>query len=125
MSKLLGVLVALVIFGALPAIAAAQTPPSEGDTVSSGNTQDADIEQEAEAGQGGEAAHEAGGDFRGHGGGRVHGDSGGVGGGGGGVGGVTLARTGFDSWILAVLGGLSLAGGIGLLAAQRRGRPHA
>ena len=40
----------------------------------------------------------------------------------GGVGGVTLARTGFDAWALALLGGLSLAGGIGLLAAQRRGR---
>ena len=47
--------------------------------------------------------------------------------GGGGVGGgevqsVTLARTGFDAWVLALLGGVSLAGGLGLLAAQRRGR---
>ncbi len=42
--------------------------------------------------------------------------------GGGGAQGVTLARTGFDAWVLAVIGGLSLAGGLGLLAAQRRGR---
>ena len=35
---------------------------------------------------------------------------------------VSLARTGFDAWALALLGGLSVAGGIGLLAAQRRGR---
>ena len=163
MSKLLGVLIALVIFGALPAVAAAQTPPGEGDTVSSGNTQDAEIEQEAEAGGNGHHGHHgsgggnagnqaaicqqnaggdavcdinqtqnfgAGGDHRRHrghgghdrdhgvGGGAVHG----VGGIGGGVGGVRLAVTGFDAWILAALGGLSLAGGLGLLAAQRRGR---
>jgi hypothetical protein len=36
-------------------------------------------------------------------------------------GGVTLARTGFDAWVLALFGGLSLAGGLGLIAAQRRG----
>ncbi len=164
MSKLLGVLIALVIFGALPAMAAAQTPPEEGDTVSSGNTQDADIEQEAEAGGnggnghhghhgrgGGNAGNQAaicqqnaggdavcdinqeqnfgvGGHVRGHG--RFHDRDHGVGGGavhgvggiGGGVGGVRLAVTGFDAWILAALGGLSLAGGLGLLAAQRRGR---
>ena len=41
---------------------------------------------------------------------------------GGGVGGVTLARTGSDAWILALVGGVALAGGLGLLAAQRRGR---
>jgi hypothetical protein len=53
-------------------------------------------------------------------------DAGHVGGvGGGGVGGVTLARTGFDAWVLALIGGLSLAGGLGLLAAQRRGRLNA
>ncbi len=34
---------------------------------------------------------------------------------------VPLARTGFDAWMVALLGGLSLAGGLGLLAAQRRG----
>ena len=45
-----------------------------------------------------------------------------VGHGGGGVGGVTLARTGSDVWILALVGGVALAGGLGLLAAQRRGR---
>ncbi len=51
------------------------------------------------------------------------------GGSGGGIGGgsesVTLAQTGFDAWVLALLGGLSLAGGLGLLAAQRRGRLNA
>jgi hypothetical protein len=40
----------------------------------------------------------------------------------GGVGGVVLARTGFEAWILALVGGAALAGGIGLLALQRRGR---
>jgi hypothetical protein len=59
----------------------------------------------------------------GHGGGVTTGHVGGVG--GGGVGGVTLARTGFDAWVLALIGGLSLAGGLGLLAAQRRGRLNA
>ena len=34
---------------------------------------------------------------------------------------VPLARTGFDAWIIVLLGGVSLAGGLGLLAAQRRG----
>jgi hypothetical protein len=53
------------------------------------------------------------------GGGHVSGGGGGV---GGGVQSVTLARTGFDAWVLALLGGLSVAGGLGLLAAQRRGR---
>ena len=33
-----------------------------------------------------------------------------------------LARTGFDAWVLALIGGVSVAGGLGLLAAQRRGR---
>ncbi len=37
---------------------------------------------------------------------------------------VTLARTGFDTWVLALIGGVSLAGGLGLLAAHRRGRPN-
>ena len=41
---------------------------------------------------------------------------------GNGVQSVSLARTGFDAWVLALLGGISVAGGIGLLAAQRRGR---
>jgi LPXTG-motif cell wall-anchored protein len=74
----------------------------------------------------------------GHGGGHVNGHGGhnghgGVGGGnvtsfghggghGGGVGGVTLAATGADAWILALVGGVALAGGLGLLVAQRRGR---
>ena len=46
----------------------------------------------------------------------------GVRGHGGGVGGVTLARTGFDAWVLALIGGISLVGGLGLFAAQRRGK---
>jgi len=29
---------------------------------------------------------------------------------------------GLDAWVLALLGGVALAGGLGLLAAQRRGR---
>jgi hypothetical protein len=83
-----------------------------------------DINQSQHFNTGGHARH------RGHGGHNGHGGHGGDGGfvhgvGGGGVGGVTsvaLARTGFDAWILAALGGLALAGGLGLLAAQRRGR---
>jgi hypothetical protein len=40
----------------------------------------------------------------------------------GGVGGgVPLAQTGFDAWIVALLGGLCLTGGLTALAAQRRG----
>jgi hypothetical protein len=177
MSKVVGMLVALALFGALPAVAFAQTPPDGGDTISSGNTQDADIEQEASAGAGGNAGNQAAivqqnagddaiaeinqtqnfnaggvghGRVHGHGGhghghvhghgGRVHGVGGvgvrgvggvgggvggvggGVGGVGGGVGGVGLAVTGFDAWILALVGGAVVAGGLGLLAAQRRGR---
>ena len=150
MSKVLGMLVALAIFAAIPAVAFGQ------DTISSGNTQDGDIDQSASAGSGGNAGNQGaivqqnagrdanaavnqqqnfstgganvtgrGGDFRGHGhGGRNFGQGGGVGvsgvGGGGGVGGVTLARTGFEAWALALMGGLSVAGGLGLLAAQRR-----
>ncbi|HEX2135912.1 MAG TPA: hypothetical protein VHG30_08395, partial [Microvirga sp.] len=58
MTKVIAMLVALALFGAIPAVAAAQTPPGEGDTVSSGNTQDADLEQEAEAGHGGNAGNQ-------------------------------------------------------------------
>jgi hypothetical protein len=157
MSKVVGMLAALALFCALPAMAFAQTPPGGGDTISSGNTQSGEIEQEASAGAGGNAGNQgaivqqnAGDDaiaevnqsqnfrtggavthgrFHGHGHGRFHG--GGVGGGvgvrgggvgGGGVGGVGLAVTGFDAWIVALIGGGLLAGGLGLLAAQRRGR---
>jgi len=162
MSKVVGMLVALALFCALPAVGFAQTPPDGGDTISSGNTQDADIEQEASAGAGGNAGNQAaivqqnagddaiaevnqtqnfqaGGAVvrdrgfvqgRVHGvggrvggvGGRVGGVGGRVGGVGGGVGGVGLAVTGFDAWILALVGGAVFAGGLGLLAAQRRGR---
>jgi hypothetical protein len=162
MSKVLTLLLALALFAAIPAVASAQgtTPSGDGDTVSSGNAQEGEIEQDADAGAGGNAGNQAcliqqnagrdanaacnqeqnfrsggdvdvngvgGGDVdRFHGGGDNDVDSVGVGGvGGGGVGGVTLARTGFDAWALALLGGLSLAGGIGLLAAQRRGRVSA
>jgi hypothetical protein len=156
MSKVLGMLVALAIFAAVPAVAFGQ----DGDTVSSGNSQEGEIEQSASAGSGGNAGnqgaivqqnagrdanaavnqsqnfrtgganvHGRGGDFdnNGHGGGHGHGGVGGagvhgVGGGGGGVGGVTLARTGFEAWAVALMGGAALAGGLGLLAAQRRGR---
>jgi LPXTG-motif cell wall-anchored protein len=37
-----------------------------------------------------------------------------------GVSGVSLARTGFDAWILVVIGGVALAGGLGILTVQRR-----
>jgi len=85
----------------------------QGDTVNQGRT----------FGQGGGNFNNGHG--HGHGGGNVtsfgHG-GGNVGVGGGGVGGVNLARTGSDAWILALVGGVALAGGLGLLAAQRRGR---
>jgi hypothetical protein len=158
MSKVLTLLVALAMFAAVPAVASAQgTPPSGGgDVVSSGNEQEGEIEQDAEAGSGGNAGNQAcliqqnaGRDANaacnqeqnfttsqdtnnnGEGGGDVdhvdhdkdgvttHGVGGGV---GGGVQSVTLARTGFDAWVLALIGGLSVAGGLGLFAAQRRGR---
>jgi hypothetical protein len=175
MTKVIGMLVALAMFCAMPAVALAQdSGESSGDTVSSGNTQEGEIEQDADGGDGGadggdggDAGNQAaicqqnagrdancsidqsqsfGGDtfvdnddngvdddddVNGEGGGDVDNDndndndnvtSGGV---GGGVNSVTLARTGFDAWVLALIGGLSLAGGLGLLAAQRRGRLNA
>src|SRR5215218_9067775 len=154
MSKVLGMLVALAIFAAVPAVAF-------GSDNASHNEQSGHIDQSASAGSGGNAGNQAaivqqnagrdanaavnqqqnfstgganvtgrGGDFRGHGhGGRNFGQGGGVGvrnfgvggGGGGGVGGVTLARTGFEAWILALIGGAALAGGVGMLALRRRG----
>ena len=160
MSKVLAMLVALAIFAVVPAVASAQgTPPDDnGDVISSGNTQSGEIEQNAQAGAGGNAGNQAaliqqnagrdanaavnqeqnfstggadvngrhhghgGDDDNGHGRGGVGGFGVGGHGVGGGVGGVSLARTGFDAWILALLGGGALAGGLGLLAAQRRGR---
>jgi len=71
-------------------------------------------------GQGGGGQFGQGGGQGGGGGGQFGQGGGGVG--GGGVQSVQLARTGFDAWMLALLGGLSLAGGLGLLVAQRRGR---
>ena len=165
MSKLLTMLVVLALFGAMPAIASAQgTQPGGGggNTISSGNTQDGDIDQDADADDGGNAGNQAcliqqnagrdanaaceqtqnfAVDAEDRDGDGVHDDEEGVGGddedvetfgvggahgvggvGGGGVQSVTLARTGFDAWVLALIGGAALAGGLGLLAAQRRGR---
>jgi len=180
MSKVVGMLVALAAFFALPAVAFAG-----GDNVSSGNTQSGTISQgasggdstanggdggsgggdggDASSGNGGDAGNQAaivqqnaGGDanasinqsqsFGGDssiGGGDDDccdddGDDDDVDGdgdddddvsvsgtGGGSVESVTLARTGFDAWLLALFGALSLAGGISLLAVQRRGRTDA
>jgi hypothetical protein len=50
MSKLGAMIVALVLFGAMPAAAAAQIQPGGGDTVASGNTQDGSISQGAQGG---------------------------------------------------------------------------
>src|SRR5829696_4395658 len=52
MSKVLGMLVALAIFAAVPAVAFGQ------DNASSGNSQDADIDQSASAGSGGNAGNQ-------------------------------------------------------------------
>jgi len=158
-SKVVGTLICLAIFAALPSVAfgGSRGPAPRGDTVSSGNTQSGDIDQSASAGSGGNAGNQAaivqqnagrdanaavnqqqnfstgganvhgrGGDhFRGHGGdinGHGHGGVSSFGvGGGGGVGGVSLARTGFEAWILALIGGAALAGGVGMLALRRRG----
>ena len=166
MTKVIGMLVALAVFAAMPAVAFAG-----GDNISSGNEQNAEIDQGAAGGDGGDGGGDGGdagnqaaivqqnagddananveqeqnfgggdGDNDGEGGGDDDNDgddNDGVGGGddddynvtssgiGGGSESVTLARTGFDAWVLALLGGLSLAGGIGLLATQRRGRLNA
>jgi LPXTG-motif cell wall-anchored protein len=177
MTKVIGMLVALAVFAAMPAVAFA------GD-VSSGNTQDGEINQGASGGDstanggdggsggsGGDASSGDGGDAgnqgaivqqnagddanasinqeQNFGGGGGDGDDDGddgdhdgdgddsdhdgddddVSGGdddhdgvGGGSESVELAETGFDAWILALVGGLALAGGLGILVAQRRGR---
>ena len=173
MSKVIGMLVALAMFCAMPAVAFAQ---ESNDNVSSGNTQNGEINQGAQGGSadGGDADGGSGDD-----GGDAQGGDGGEGGDAGNqacliqqnagddanaeceqeqnfggdtfvdndgdgvddddevhhegdvheggvshnsVQGVTLARTGFDAWVLALIGAFSLAGGIGLLVAQRRGR---
>ena len=155
MSKLLTMLVSLALFGAVPAVAAAQgtepgTQPGAGGNVSSGNTQTGNIDQDGAANQACLIQQNAGRDAnaacsqeqnvgtgnagtegtgvrstgvtgtQGVGTSGVTGTSGGVG--GGSVQSVSLARTGFDALVLALLGGVSVAGGLGLLAAQRRGR---
>ncbi len=59
MSKFLGMLVALAMFAVLPAVASAQgTQPGGGDVISSGNTQEGEIEQSASAGSGGNAGNQ-------------------------------------------------------------------
>ena len=173
MPKVIGMLVALAVFCAMPAVAFAQ---DSNDNVSSGNTQDADIDQgaaggSADGGSAGGGGVDGDGDGDGCGGDAAGGD-GGEGGDAGnqaaicqqnagddarcdidqsqnfegdtfvdvdgdgvdddddvhvdrrhhGVQGVRLARTGFDAWVLGLVGAVALAGGIGLLAAQRRGR---
>jgi hypothetical protein len=35
---------------------------------------------------------------------------------------VTLARTGFDAWMLGLVGGIAVIGGIAMLVARGRGR---
>ena len=152
MTKTIGVLVALAMFCAIPGVAFAQIevdPPVLSDTVGDEATQNNSTGQNADADDGNAANQNAtcqqisggnsncsinqsqeqnivrgdvgvGGDDDG-----VSGDDDGVtgdGGVGGGVESVTLARTGFDAWVLALVGGLALAGGLALLVAQRRGR---
>ena len=149
MYKVIGLLIALAMFLAFPAVSFAQE-----------EVEQEEIDQENETTQGAEAEASGGGNANatnqnqscqivagGDGecdqsqsvvnqgdtvvSGRTHHDNGhnGDNGHGGGVGGgsvhsVTLARTGFDAWVLALIGGVSLAGGLGLLVAQRRGRLH-
>ena len=182
MTKVIGMLVALAMFCAMPAVAFAGTS-EDGNAVGGDNS----IDQGGSAGSGGSGGDgtdddgggggeggdgegdggdnnqqaaicsqttadgdndceidqsiNGGGEGGGEGDGGGDGDDGGEGGGdssddddvtssGGGTGGgsvesVTLAQTGFDAWVLALIGGLSLAGGLGLLAAQRRGRLNA
>jgi hypothetical protein len=156
MSKVIGMLAALAIFAAVPAVAFGQgtSPSGGGNTVSSGNTQTGTLNQSASAGAGGNAGNQGaivqqnagrdanaavsqsqnfstggaagvtsrGAGFRNRGVGVTSRGGGVVTTSRGGVGGVVLARTGFEAWILALVGGAALAGGIGLLALQRRGR---
>ena len=185
MTKVIGMLVALAMFAAMPAVAFAGSS-SDGDNVSSGNTQDGTIDQgaaggdsSASGGDGGSGSDDGDGGSGGDAGSGDGGDAGNQaaicqqnagedancsidqsqsfgggddgdgdssdddgsdddsdddssddddvtsGGTGGGVDSVTLAQTGFDAWVLALIGGLSLAGGLSLLVAQRRGRLNA
>ena len=167
MKKVLAMLAVLALFGAIPAVAAAQTEPDGGgDTVSSGNTQNSGIDQGAQGG-GDAVGGDSDGDGHGDGSGDAAGGDGnagnqaavcqqnaggdadcdidqsqrfgddsfvdndgdgvndrdehrGVHGVGSGVGHVGLARTGFDTWILALIGVLAVAGGLAMLATQRR-----
>jgi hypothetical protein len=153
MKKVLTLIVALVALGAIPSIAAAQPGVEIDQDADVVRSPGATVGQQA-AGcqfQGGGPGDRScsidqsqninrnvtnrvgvtrfgqGGHVHGHGGFGVGGAGvTGVGGvSGGGVGGVTLARTGADAWILALIGGLAVAGGVGILAAQRRGRLNA
>ena len=142
MSKVLSLLVALALFAAVPAVAGAQTPQpggsGTGNTVT-GNTQTGgtinagagsqncqqqgiagrDVNQSCVNSQIGRTTTGTSGVRTGTTGVRSTGVTGVR---GTGVQSVSLARTGFDAWVLALLGGVSVAGGLGLLAAQRRGR---
>ena len=159
--RIIGMLVALAVFGALPAVAMAQgTSPSSGGSVASGNTQTGTLTQSATAGAGGNAGNQgaivqqnAGRDANASVNQTQNFSSGGVTGVGTlgtryysprvysrgymtrayptraysaptytspGVYSSRLAYTGFDAWIIAALGGMSVAGGLGLLALRRR-----
>ena len=139
MKKVLAVLAALALFAALPAIASATHQPGhpcnpspnhqchedgdgDGQRVIQGgtNNQNAACQQYAGRDANCDISQNRGGvvvGSGGHGGGVGHfgggvSSAGGVGGG--------LARTGSDAWVLALIGGVALAGGLGLLVAQRR-----
>ena len=149
MKKVLGLLVALVAMAALPSVAFAGNGEENGSggRVCQGGT-DCEIDQEQEVGRGGTGIQQGGiagrdvnntrtvnrfrqGDeFIEADGDGVDddndvedndvGDGFGVGGPVHGVESVSLARTGFDAWVLSLLGGAVIGGGIGLLAVQRR-----
>ncbi len=140
MSKVLSLLAALALVGVVPSVASAQTPQPGGSGTGNTVTGNTNTGGTINAGAGSQNCQQqgiAGRDVnqscvnsqvgvrsgvvsrravgtRGVG---VVGTTSGVG-----VQSVGLARTGFDAWVLALIGGLSVAGGLGLLAAQRRGR---
>ena len=148
MSKVLSLVVALALVGVVPSVASAQTTPSSGGS-GTGNTVTGNTNTGGtiNAGSGSQNCQQqgiAGRDVNQScvnsqvGTSRTTGTSGvrtgttgvrstgvtGTSGVGNGVQSVSLARTGFDAWVLALLGGISVAGGLALLAAQRRGRLH-
>ena len=165
--RITGMLIALALFGALPAVAMAQgtSPSGGGGTVSSGNTQTGTLNQSASAGAGGNAGNQgaivqqnAGRDANASVNQTQNFSSGGFSGTSSVCCGNTyynrgysnryytprsyssnymrsypsysssynraysapLAYTGFEAWVLALVGGASIAGGLGMLAARRR-----